>query len=455
MMKFSKKDRRIPVSLITGYLGAGKTTVLNHVLANQEGYKVAVIVNDIGEVNIDASLIAKGGAVTQKDENLVPLSNGCICCTLKMDLMKQIVELAKTNKFDYILIEASGICEPGPIAGSICMLDGTDKSFKMPAVAYLDNVTTVVDAKRMADEFGSGASLLNKELEEDDIENLLIQQIEYCTTIILNKIDDVTPQEKAEVLDVIKALQPKAKIIETNFGKVDVSDILSTGRFDYEKILESAGWISAMELEGENSETMKKEHHGDEEHEHHHHHDDDEAHEHHHHHDDDEEHEHHHHHDDDEEHEHHHHHDDDEEHEHHHHHHHHHHDEGEAEEYGISTFVYQNVKPFSKKKFEDFVFAKWPKEVIRAKGLFWMAEDPDTAYVFEQSGKQKTAMDDGKWIAAFPEREKQEILALNPDIAESMHPVYGDRINKIVFIGRKMPKEEILKALDDCISDEA
>ncbi|MBQ7741023.1 MAG: GTP-binding protein, partial [Eubacterium sp.] len=298
-MKFSKTDKRIPVSLLTGYLGAGKTTVLNHVLANQEGYRVAVIVNDIGEVNIDASLIAKGGAVTQKDDNLVPLQNGCICCTLKVDLMKQIIELAKSKKFDYILIEASGICEPGPIAGSICMLDGTDRRAKLPAVAYLDNVTTIVDAKRMADEFGSGASLLNENLDEEDIENLLIQQIEYCNTIILNKVDQVTDKEKADVLEVIKALQPEAKIIETTYGKVDVKDVLSTGRFDYEKIINSAGWVQAMEIEGENSETLEKEEHHHDEHEHHH-----------------DEHEHHEH--DHEEHGHHH------EHSHHHHHHHHH-----------------------------------------------------------------------------------------------------------------------------------
>ena len=424
-----KKDKRIPVSLLTGYLGAGKTTVLNHILANQEGYKVAVIVNDIGEVNIDASLIAKGGAVTQKDDNLVPLSNGCICCTLKVDLMKQIIELARSKRFDYILIEASGICEPGPIAGSICMLDGSDPNAQLPAVAYLDSITTVVDAKRMADEFGSGASLMQDDLDEEDIENLLIQQIEYCTTIVLNKIDDVNEKEKADVLEVIKALQPDAKIIETNYGKVDVKEVLSTDNFDYRKIIQSAGWVKAMELEGENSEDLDHD-----EHEHHGH---DEHHEH------DHEHEHHEHHD----------HDEHEGHGHHHHHHYHHHDEGEAEEYGISTFVYQNVKPFEKAKFEEFVFQNWPKEVIRAKGLFWIIENPNVAYIFEQSGKQKTATDDGDWIAAFPEEDRKEILAMNPDVAAEWDPVYGDRINKLVFIGRKMDKEGIIRALDNCISD--
>lgn len=419
----------VPITVLTGYLGAGKTTLINHVLNNQEGYKVAVIVNDIGEVNIDAELIQKGGIVKEEDSNLVPLSNGCICCTLKVDLMKQIGEIVKTGKFDYILIEASGICEPLPIAQTITVLEEQTKSYNMPITCRLDNVVTVVDAARLVYEFGAGESLVKEDIEEEDIENLLIQQIEFCSTIVINKVDDVSEEELNSVRNVVKTLQPVAKIIETNYAKVDVKEIIDTHNFDYEKTITSAGWY--LELSREDNEDLDNEH---KEHERHHH-------EHNH-----EEHEHH----DESEH--------CEEcekeghnHEHHHHHHEHNHEEGEAEEYGIGTFVYTRRKPFDRNKFEEYVNFKWRKNIIRCKGIVWFSDDNEMSYVFEQAGNQMQLGEGGFWLATAPEDELKMMVKENPDLLKGWDEEVGDRIIKLVFIGQKLEKEEIKKELDSIL----
>ena len=407
----------IPITVLTGYLGAGKTTLINHVLNNQEGYKVAVIVNDIGEVNIDAELIQKGGVVKEEDSNLVPLSNGCICCTLKVDLMKQIGELVKTGKFDYILIEASGICEPLPIAQTITVLEEQTKAHNMPITCRLDNVVTVVDAARLVYEFGAGENLVKENIDEEDIENLLIQQIEFCSTIVINKVDDVTEEELKKVKAVVKTLQPVAKIIETNYAKVDVKEIIDTHNFDYEKTITSAGWYKELAREdNEEDEHEHKEHH----HEHDHEHCEEcekEGHDHNH--------------------------------EHHHgHHHDHNHEEGEAEEYGIGTFVYTRRKPFNRNKFEEYVNFKWRKNIIRAKGIVWFSDDNEMSYVFEQAGNQMQLGEGGFWLATAPKDELDMMAKENPEILKGWDEKVGDRIIKLVFIGQKLEKEEIKSELD-------
>ncbi len=419
--------RIVPITVLTGYLGAGKTTLINHVLNNQEGYKVAVIVNDIGEVNIDAELIQKGGVVKEEDSNLVPLSNGCICCTLKVDLMKQIGELVKTGKFDYILIEASGICEPLPIAQTITVLEEQTKAHNMPVSCRLDNVVTVVDAARLVYEFGAGENLVKENIDEEDIENLLIQQIEFCSTIIINKVDDVSEEELNKVRNVVKILQPVAKIIETNYAKVDVKDIIYTHNFDYEKTLTSAGWYK--ELSRDDNEEDEHEHHH-EEREHHHDHEEEhceecekEGHNHNH--------EHHH--------------------GHHHHHHDHNHEEGEAEEYGIGTFVYTRRKPINRNKFEEYVNFKWRKNIIRCKGIVWFSDDNEMSYVFEQAGNQMQLAEGGYWLATAPENELKMMVSENPDLLKGWDEKVGDRIIKLVFIGQKLEKEEIKKELDNLL----
>ena len=408
--------KEIPVLLLTGYLGSGKTTLLNKILANQKGIKFAVIVNDIGEVNIDAALIEQGGVVGKKDDSLVALQNGCICCTLKMDLVEQLKEIVDMQKFDYIVIEASGICEPAPIAQTICSIPTLGPQYVKNGVLRLDSIVTVVDALRMKDEFAGGDDLMKDNIDEEDLASLVIQQIEFCNIILLNKAAEVEPKDLDKLKHIIKAIQPKAEIFECNYGDVDLDKIVNTRKFDWETVATSAGWI--QEIEAERNED-------------HHDHDDD---------DDDDEHEH-------DEHDHHHHHDHD------HHHHHHHDDEGEAEEYGIGTFVYYSRKPFDLGLFDDFVARKWPRDVVRAKGICYFADERDMCYVFEQAGKQKTVKQAGQWIATMPKDQLDELLAREEQLRKEWDDKVGDRMIKIVFIGQHLQKEAICKELDKCLVD--
>lgn len=414
--------KEIPVLLLTGYLGSGKTTLLNKILANQKGIKFAVIVNDIGEVNIDAALIEQGGVVGKKDDSLVALQNGCICCTLKMDLVEQLKEIVDMQKFDYIVIEASGICEPAPIAQTICSIPTLGPQYVKNGVLRLDSIVTVVDALRMKDEFAGGDDLMKNNIDEEDLASLVIQQIEFCNIILLNKAAEVEPKDLDKLKHIIKAIQPKAEIFECNYGDVDLDKIVNTRKFDWETVATSAGWIQEIEAE------RNEDHH---EHDDHDDHDDD---------DDDDEHEH-------EEHEHHHHHDHD------HHHHHHHDDEGEAEEYGIGTFVYYSRKPFDLGLFDDFVARKWPRDVVRAKGICYFADERDMCYVFEQAGRQKTVKQAGQWIATMPKDQLDELLAREEQLRKEWDDKVGDRMIKIVFIGQHLQKEAICKELDKCLVD--
>ena len=424
---------KTPITLLCGYLGAGKTTLLNKVLNNQEGYRVAVIVNDIGEINVDASLIAKGGNITDTSD-IVPLTNGCICCTLKSQMVTDIEKLISKGLYDYILIEASGVCEPMPIAQELELIKN----------GVLDNVVGVVDAARLVDEFASGESLLNKEaIDEEDIESLLVQQIEFCSTLVINKTDLVTPEELKKVRMVVDALHPGAKVIETSQGDVPVSEILNTHSFAFDAVYESAGWCQALSKEGslgdEDDENAP-------DHEHHHHDEDEDEHEHHHHDEDEDEHEHHH--DHDEEHEHHH-----EDHDHHHHHHHHEHrHEGESEdEYGIGTFIYYRRTPFDREKLRDYV-PSWPKNIIRCKGTLWFSDEDDMAYVLETSGRQLLCGAYGKWVATAPEDEKKQLLEENPQIAKDWDEKVGDRMVRLCIIGRNLDKKAIADELDTLLA---
>ena len=370
------KKKTIPITLLTGYLGSGKTTLINHILTNQDKYKIAVIVNDIGEVNIDASLIEQGGIVTEKDDSLVALSNGCICCNLKMDLVKQITDIINQDKFDYIVIEASGICEPIPIAQTITMMPEMFNNKPNEELCRLDAIVTVVDALRLKDEFNCGDNLKKENIDDEDIEKLIIEQLEFCNIIVLNKTDEITEEELNEVKAVIRSIQPQAKIIETNYAKVNMKDILDTKLFDLEASSMTAGWIEALENPEEIEES------------------------------------------------------------------------GEVLEYGISTFVYKRKEPMNRKLFYEFLNSKWDKSIIRSKGVVYFTDDMTTAYMVESAGNSKNLVATGPWVSAMPESEKQAILMANPSLLEEWDDEYEDRMNKIVFIGKDMNKEELIKKLD-------
>lgn len=397
--------KEVPVLLLTGYLGSGKTTLLNKILANEKGIKFAVIVNDIGEVNIDAALIEKGGVVGQKDDSLVSLQNGCICCTLKMDLVEQLKEIVDMKRFDYIVIEASGICEPAPIAQTICSIPSLGPQYIENGILRLDSIVTVVDALRMKDEFSNGSDLMKKNMDEEDLASLVIQQIEFCNIILLNKAAEVEPKELEHLKQIIRAIQPKAEIFECNYGDVDLNLIVNTKKFDWETVSTSAGWI--QEIESERNEEHEED-------------DEEEAHEHHHHYHD----------------------------------HDHDHEGGEVEEYGIGTFVYYRRKPFDLGLFDDFVARKWPRDVVRAKGICYFDDERDMCYVFEQAGKQKTVKQAGQWLATMPKDELAQVLMNNPQLQKEWDQELGDRMIKIVFIGQhiKEQKDAIIAELDKCLA---
>lgn len=400
--------KEIPVLLLTGYLGSGKTTLVNKILANRKGIKFAVIVNDIGEVNIDADLIEKGGVVGKKDDSLVALQNGCICCTLKMDLVQQLHDITAMHKFDYIVIEASGICEPEPIAQTISSMPQMDFRYIADGVPRLDCVLTVVDALRMKSEFQCGEALFGRVLAEDDIENLVIQQVEFCNMIVLNKVSEVSKEDLGRIRAIIRTIQPKAKIVECDYADIDIDSIINTGLFDYDSVAMSATWIDELE-------------HG---------HPDD---------DDDDDHDHHEGHDDD--------HDDGHE-GHHHHHHHHDEDEGEAEEYGIGTYVYFRREPLDINRFDNFIAKHWPHNIIRAKGICYFSSEPDNCYLFEQAGSQVSLRNIGQWFATMPPRDLARLMEKDANLRRDWDDVYGDRMQKIVFIGQHLDKEEIARMMD-------
>lgn len=412
-----------PVLLLTGYLGSGKTTLLNRILANEKGIRFAVIVNDIGEVNIDADLIEKGGIVGEGDDSLVPLQNGCICCTLKMDLVQQLSDLVSQQRFDYIVIEASGICEPAPIAQTISVYPQMYPNLAIKGVAKLDAIVTVCDALRLRDEFAEGNDLVRQDIGEDDLASLVIQQVEFCNKILLNKASMVTPDELARITAILHEIQPHADIVPCDFCDIDLNTLINTRTFNFDKVATSARWIEAVE--GEEFDDHDDDHDEHDEDEHHHEHD----------------------HDDHDEH-------DDDHHGHHHHHHHHgleNEESGEALEYGISTFVWKRRKPLDMNKFDYIVAKKWPKSVVRCKGLCYFKGEEDFCYVFEQAGKQVQMRNAGQWYATMPADELEKFKQQNPAILRDWDDQYGDRMQKLVFIGQHMDREQIEKDLDYCL----
>ena len=412
--------KTVPITLITGYLGSGKTTLINHILKNSEGHKMAVIVNDLGEVNIDAELIQKGGVVSSQDDNLVALQNGCICCTLKKDLINQLADLVNSQKFDHILIEASGICEPVPIAQTISYMEEEFKKRNLPDFYTLDAIISVTDALRLVDEFGCGEVFKDTVRGEEDLENLIIQQIEFCDIILLNKVSEITPEELRRVKIAIKAIQPKAKIIETDYCDVSITELVDTHLFNFEKASTSAAWIS--EFEDWSNEVDADDDH---EEEHHHHHDDDD--------DEDEEHDHH---------------------EHHHHHHHHEHgidendDEGTADEYNVNTFVYYRRRPFDKDKFMEWASNKGQK-IIRAKGILYFESEKQNAYVYESAGRQRSLSLSGQWYSeTLSKRQIKYLINNDENFAHDWDEEYGDKLIKLVFIGQNLDKHALKEELD-------
>ena len=416
--------KETPVLLLTGYLGSGKTTLLNRILSNERGIKFAVIVNDLGEVNIDADLIQKGGIVNQKDDNLVALQNGCICCTLKMDLVQQLIDIERMKRFDYIVIEASGICEPAPIAQTICSMPMMAPEVTQYGVPRMNCIVTVVDALRMRDEFGNGADLLRQNIDEEDIENLVIQQIEFCNIVLLNKAAEVEPSELERIRQIVRGIQPKAEIMECNYGDVPLDKLLAPRDFDFNAVAASATWVQEVEKHHEEDDDDDDDDHDDHDHHEHHHHDHD-----------DHDHHHHHHHDHD------------------HHHHHHHHDEGEAEEYGIGTYVYYRRAAFDLGRFDEFVARRWPKGIIRAKGICWFRDEPQTCYVFEQAGRQVSIRNAGQWYATMPKDELMQLFEREPGVVRDWDERYGDRMEKLVFIGQHLDKDLIKRELDKCLDE--